>query len=67
MNVNELTQLRVTDSATGRIYRLIGFESTGDDRAGLFPNKIVLYDKDNRTRITVTDPVEIKRLTIVKD
>jgi len=65
--MKELTQIRVTDSASGRIYRLIGFDSGGDDRAGLLPNKIVLYDKDNRTRITVTDPVEIKRLSIVKD
>lgn len=65
--MKELTQIRVSDSATGRIYRLIGFDSAGDDRSGLFPNKIVLYDKDNRTRITVTDPVEIKRLSFVKD
>lgn len=66
-NMNELTQLRVKDNLTGRTYRLIGFSVGGDDRSGIFPNRIVLYNDDDRIRITVTDPVEIKRLSLIKE
>lgn len=65
--MNELTQLRIRDNLTGKVYHLIGFSCGGDDRAGIFPTTIVLYDVDNRIRITVTDPVEIKRLSLIKE
>lgn len=65
--MNELTQLRIKDNMTGRVYRLIGFEIGGDDRAGFPISRLVLYHDDERIRITVTDPSEIKRLTLIKE
>jgi len=65
--MNELTQLRIKDQVTGKIYRLLGFESGGDDRVGFPVSKIVLYQDDDRVRITVTNPAEIKRLQLIKE
>jgi len=65
--MNELTQIRIRDNMAGGVYRLIGFSVSGDDRSGFPVNKLVLYDDANRIRITVTDPKEMKRLSIVKE
>jgi len=65
--MNELTKLRVKDESTGKVYRLIGFSVGGDDRAGFPVNQIVLYNDDDRIRITVTSPLEMKRLTLVRE
>jgi hypothetical protein len=65
--MNELTNLRVKDESTGKIYRLIGFSVGGDDRSGFPVNKIALYNDSDRVRITVTDPLEMKRLTLIKE
>ena len=66
-NMNELSQLRVKDNLTGKTYRLIGFSVGGDDRAGFPVNQIILYADDERIKITVTNPAEIKRLTLIKE
>lgn len=65
--MNELIQLRVKDNLTGKVYRLIGFTVGGDDRAGFPVTQIVLYNDDDRIRITVTDPMEMKRLTLIRE
>jgi len=65
--MNELTQLRIKDNMTGKTYRLLGFEVGGDDRAGFPVSKIVLYQDDDRVRVTVTNPADIKRLTLIKE
>lgn len=65
--MNELTQLRVKDNLTGKTYRLIGFSVGGDDRAGFPVNTIVLYNDHDRVRTTVTDPFEMKRLTLIRE
>lgn len=65
--MNELTQLRIKDNLTGKTYRLIGFEVGGDDRAGFPVNRLVLYQDDERIRITVTNPAELKRLSLIRE
>jgi len=65
--MNELTQLKVKDETTGKIYRLIGFSVGGDDRAGFPVNQIILYNDADRIRITVNDPLEMKRLTLIRE
>jgi hypothetical protein len=65
--MNELTNLRMKDNTTGKVYRLIGFSVGGDDRAGFPVNQIVLYNDDDRIRITITNPLDMKRLTFIKD
>lgn len=65
--MNELTQLRVRDNLTGKTYNVIGFEVGGDDRAGFPVTKLVLYHADERIRVTVTSPAEIKRLSLIKE
>lgn len=65
--MNELTNLRLKDNMTGKLYRLLGFEVGGDDRAGFPVSKIVLYQDDDRVRVTLTNPAEMKRLTLIKE
>jgi len=65
--MNELTNLRIKDNLTGKTYRLLGFEIGGDDRAGFLVQKLALYQDDERVRIIVTNPAEIKRLSLVKE
>lgn len=65
--MNELTQLRIKDNLTGKVYRLIGFDVGGDDRAGFPVSRIILYNEDDRIRVTVTDPMEMKRLSLIKE
>lgn len=65
--MNELSNIRVKDNATGKTYRLIGFSVGGDDRAGFPVNQITLYNDDDRIKITVTNPAEMKRLTLIRE
>ena len=65
--MNELTQLKVKDNTTGKIYRLLGFTSGGDDRSGFPVSQIILYNDSDRIRITVTNPLEMKRLAFIKE
>lgn len=65
--MKELTQLRVKDNLTGKTYRLLGFEVGGDDRAGFPVTRLTLYQDDERNRITVTNPAEIKRLSLIRE
>jgi hypothetical protein len=65
--MNELTQLRVKDNITDKIYRLIGFSVGGDDRAGFPVSQIVLYNDADRIRINVINPLDMKRLQLIKE
>lgn len=65
--MNELLQIRLRDNTTGKTYNLVGFSSVGDDRAGWNVNDIVLYDVDKRNVFRVSNPMEIKRLSILKE
>lgn len=65
--MNELTNIRVKDNVTGKVYRLIGFSVGGDDRTGFPVNQIVLYNDDDRLRITVTNPLDMKRLSLIRE
>jgi hypothetical protein len=64
--MNELTELKAKDETTGRMYRILGFGAIGDDRIGWHVSDLVLYDEDNRKQFRVTNPQEIKRLTLMK-
>ena len=63
--MNELTKIRIKDNLTGDVYRLIGFEVGGDDRAGFPITKLELYNDAARVRITVTDHLQMKRLSVI--
>lgn len=65
--MKELTNLRIKDNLTGKTYRLLGFEVGGDDRSGFPVQKLVLYQDDERIRVTVTNPAELKRLSLIKE
>ncbi len=65
--MNELTNLRVKDNVSGKVYRLIGFSVGGDDRVGFPVTQIVLYNDDDRLRITITSPLDMKRLTLIRE
>lgn len=64
--MNELTELKARDEMTGKLYKVVGFGSLGDDRIGWHVSDLVLYDEDSRNTFRVTNPQEIKRLTLVK-
>ena len=65
--MRELTNLKIKDNLSGKIYRLLGFTSGGDDRSGFPVSQIILYNDDDRVRITVQNPLEMKRLTFIKE
>ena len=63
--MNELTKIRIKDNLTGDVYRLIGFEVGGDDRSGFPVTKLELYNDSARVRITITNPQQMKRLSVI--
>lgn len=64
--MNELLQLQVKDEATGKLYKVLGFSCVGDDRTGWVMSDLVLYDENTRKQFRVSQPGEMKRLTLVK-
>lgn len=65
MTINELTNIRAKDETTGKLYKIVGFSCTGDDRVGWNVNDLVLYDEDSRRVFRVNNPPELKRLSLV--
>lgn len=65
--MNELLNLRAKDELTGKVYNIVGFNITGDDRTGFNVSSISLYDPSNRLRHIINNPIGIKRLTLIRE
>lgn len=63
--MNKLLDVQVVNNVTGKNYKLLGFRSAGDDRAGIRVTSITLHDVDNRQVIIVDNPLEMKKYQLV--
>lgn len=63
--MNKLLQIKVLDQTTGKIYFLLGFRSTGDDRGGIHIKGFTLHDREGRKIVVVNDVQEMKKYSVV--
>ena len=63
--MNKLLEITVINQTNGESYKLLGFRSKGDDRAGIHVTSITLHDVGNRNVIVVDDPVEMRKYQII--
>lgn len=63
--MNKLLQIKVLDQTTGKVYRLLGFRTTGDDRGGIYIKGFTLHDQEGRKVVVVNDVQEMKKYSVV--
>ena len=63
--MNKLLEISVLNQVTGKSYKLLGFRSRGDDRAGINVTSITLHDVSSREVIVVDNPQEMKKYQLI--
>ena len=63
--MNKLLQIKVLDQTTGKVYRLLGFRTTGDDRGGIYMKGFTLHDVEGRKVVVVNNVQEMKKYSVV--